>query len=388
MNVLIIHCSYKYRGGEDTVVSEEMRILKKAGVRVELLEFNNDKRTLFKLAQLPFNLSSYRQTCKKLDQFRPDIVHIHNLHFAGSASVLYALKHKQVPFVTTLHNYRLLCPSAILFNNGQVYLKSVEQSFPWDAVKKGVYKNSVLLTLWVSLATKLHQHLGTWQLCSKYIVLTEHAQKVYLNSGLKLGKNKVIVKPNFCSIEIKVEADRSEHFLYVGRLTEEKGIPLLLEVFSTSPHRIKIAGDGPLRQEVLQYSKKFENIEFLDVVKKEDLPALLASCTALVFPSIWFEGMPLTIIEAFATGTPVIASRLGAMESMIENEFNGLHFEAGNKVDLIEKVAQWHSMEPSQKAIFSENARSTYERNYTPEENLEKLLSIYQSVLNGKKTLA
>ncbi len=125
LNVLIIHCSYKYRGGEDTVVSEEMRILKKAGIRVDLLEFQNDRKTLLKLAQLPFNFSSYRQTCKKLDQFKPDVVHIHNLHFAASASVMYALKHKRIPFVTTLHNYRLLCPSATLFNEGRLYLKSV-----------------------------------------------------------------------------------------------------------------------------------------------------------------------------------------------------------------------------------------------------------------------
>ncbi|MBB1286134.1 glycosyltransferase [Flavisolibacter sp. BT320] len=388
MNVLIIHCSYKYRGGEDTVVCEEMRILEKAGIRVDLLEFQNDKRSLLKLIQMPFNFSSYWQTCKKIDRFKPDIVHIHNLHFAGSASVLYALKHKRVPFVTTLHNYRLLCPSAILFNDGQLYLKSVKQIFPWDAIRKGVYKNSKLLTFWVSITTKLHQCLGTWQLCSKYIVLTEHAQKVYLESKLGLGENKLIIKPNFCALPSVTPTSRSEHFLYVGRLTEEKGVRLLLQVFSSNSYRLKIAGDGPLRQEVMQYSEKYDNIEFLDIVKKDDLPDLLASCTALIFPSIWFEGMPLTIIEAFATGTPVIASKLGAMESMIENDFNGLHFEAGCPRALGAKLALWHNMNSLKKATFYKNAQATYKHHYTPEENLEKLLSIYQSVIDEKNTVA
>jgi glycosyltransferase involved in cell wall biosynthesis len=384
---LIVHCSYKYRGGEDTVVDEEMSLLKKAGIQVELLEFQNDKNTLLKLAQMPFNFASYQRTCKTVKQFRPDIVHIHNLHFAGSASVLYALKHKQVPFVITLHNYRMLCPSAILFNGGQLYLKSIEQRFPWDAVKKGIYKNSKLLTFWVSLSTKLHQRLGTWNLSSRYIVLTKHAQQVFLNSGLKLGKNKLIVKPNFCSSTTVVKADRSDQFLYAGRLTEEKGILLLLEVFSSSPYRLKIAGDGPLRQEVQEYSRQYENIEFLGLVKKEDLPAMLAGCTALVFPSIWYEGMPLTIIEAFASGTPVIASKLGAMESMIEDGYNGLHFEAGNKNDLKEKLALWQNMELLHKTTYYQNARLTYEHNYTPEENLEQLLSVYQSVIDEKNTV-
>jgi glycosyltransferase involved in cell wall biosynthesis len=364
-----------------------MNLLKKAGIQVELLEFQNDKSTLLKLAQMPFNFFSYRKTCKKIKQFRPDIVHIHNLHFAGSASVLYALKHLQVPFVITLHNYRMLCPSAILFNEGQLYLKSIEQKFPWDAVKKGVYKNSKLLTFWVSLSTKLHQRLGTWNLSSRYIVLTSHARQVFLNSNLNLGKNKLTVKPNFCSLTTVVKTDRSDHFLYVGRLTEEKGILLLLDVFSSSPYCLKIAGDGPLRQKVQAYSRKYDNIEFLGLVKKENLPALLAECTALIFPSIWYEGMPLTIIEAFASGTPVIASKLGAMESMIEDGHNGLHFEAGNKHDLQEKLAFWQRMELAQRTTYYQNARLTYEQNYTPEENLEQLLSIYQSVIDEKSTI-
>lgn len=365
-----------------------MRILKKAGVRVALLEFNNEKSTLLKLAQLPYNFSSYRRTYKKIAQFKPDIVHIHNLHFAGSASVLYALKRKKIPFVTTLHNYRLLCPSAILFTSGQLYLKSINQGFPWDAVKRGIYRNSKLLTFWVSLSTKIHQWLGTWHLCSQYIVLTEHAKKVYLNSGLKLGANKFTVKPNFYSLPTVVKKERSNHFLYVGRLTEEKGISLLLEVFSLSSYQLKIAGDGPLRQEVQDYCRRYTNIEYLDIVKKEELPVLLADCTALIFPSIWYEGMPLTIIEAFATGTPVIASKLGAMESMIDDNYNGLHFEAGNGNDLKQKLLLWCNMEPLQKANFYSNARSTYTSKYTPEENLEKLLFIYQSVLDGKNTVA
>jgi glycosyltransferase involved in cell wall biosynthesis len=365
-----------------------MRILQNAGINVELLEFKNDQHSFLKLLQLPFNLSSYRRTRNKLEQFRPDVVHIHNLHFAGSPSVLYALKRMNVPFVITLHNYRFLCPSATLYNNGQVYLESIKKKFPWDAIKKGVYKNSKALTFWVSLSSKIHQQLGTWQLCSRYIVLTKHAEKIYLESALQLQKSKLSVKPNFCAAPAVVNSHRSDHFLYVGRLTEEKGIPLLLEVFSKCAYKIKIAGDGPLRPVVQHYSKQYPNIEYLDIVNKDDIPSLLSNCTALVFPSIWYEGMPLTIIEAFATSTPVIASRLGAMESMIEHNSNGLHFDANSAEDLKAKLDQWQKMEPFEKESFYHNARNTYEQSYTPEKNLEKLLSIYQSVIDEKNAVA
>ncbi|RYY06958.1 MAG: glycosyltransferase, partial [Sphingobacteriaceae bacterium] len=308
MKVLVIHTGYQYKGGEDTVVAEEIKLLQAAGVTVKLVEFNNHQNVLWKLLTLPFNLQSYIKTKKTITAFQPDVVHIHNLHFGGSPSVIYAIKRSKVPFVVTIHNYRLLCPSGILFHNGKLFLDSLHQNFPWKAVQLGVYKNSKLITFWVSLSMYLHQKSGTWKLCNKFILLSEHARKLFLNSKLGLTSSQLVVKPNFCSVPKLQEQKVEDYFLYVGRLSEEKGIMLLLSVFSSSEYPIKIAGDGPLKHEVINYSSKYPNIEFLGSLDKTQVFTLLQSCTALVFPSIWYEGMPLTIIEAFACGTPVISS--------------------------------------------------------------------------------
>lgn len=387
MKVLIIHTTYKYKGGEDTVVEEEMKLLRANAVTVKLLEFNNDKNAALKLLQLPFNFQSYIKTRKKLQAYKPDVIHIHNLHFGASPSVIYAIKKSKIPFVFTLHNYRLLCPSAILFYKGKPFLNSIHQSFPWKAIEMGVYKSSKIITFWVSLSAQIHKWLGTWKKCNKYIVLSEHAKKIFLQSALQLTARQIEVKPNFCAAPPLKEPVASDYFLYVGRLSEEKGIQMLLQVFSLCNYKIKIAGDGPLKDEVIKYSSKHTNIQFLGSLNKEDVFSLLQSSSALVFPSIWYEGMPLTIIEAFACGTPVIASKLGAMETMISHKYNGLHFHPENVNDLIHKLHEWQNLKEEEKAIYRINALKTHEQYYTPEKNAEQLLAIYTSVIAEKKVI-
>ncbi|RYY06782.1 MAG: glycosyltransferase [Sphingobacteriaceae bacterium] len=227
----------------------------------------------------------------------------------------------------------------------------------------------------------IHHKLGTWKNCNKYIVLNEHARKLFLNSNLQLTEKQLVVKPNFNSVSAMQVQKRGDHFLYVGRLSEEKGIMLLLSVFSACSYNIKIAGDGPLKQDVIQYASKYPNIEFLGSVNQSAILALMQQCTALVFPSLWFEGMPLTIIEAFACSTPIIASKLGAMETMITSGYNGLHFEVNNSTDLQKKLDDWINLDQIKKSQYQENTLLTYNNNYTSEKNIAQLLQIYNEVI-------
>lgn len=387
MKVLLIHCAYKFRGGEDTVVAEEKKLLEAAGVEVNLLQFTNDEHTALNVIQLPFNMGSYRQTKKKIAAFRPDVVHIHNLHFAASPSVLYAIRHSGTPVVCTLHNYRLICPSALLFHKGKAFLSSISRPFPWKAVKEGVYKNSRVLTFWMALSMQLHHWAKTWRYCNRFIVLTQYAKEIFMRSKLGLRDEQVVVKPNFTSLPFVPGVERGDHFLYAGRLSEEKGIRLMLDLFASLPCQIKFAGDGPLKDDVVRACSAHPNMEYLGVLKKETLLAELASASALLFPSIWFEGMPLTIIEAFACSTPVIASRLGAMDDMITPHRNGLHFEAGDSQSLKAAIEEWQGLSPKEKEAYQRDARRTYETFYTPQKNAEQLLAIYAAVIK-ESTLA
>jgi glycosyltransferase involved in cell wall biosynthesis len=379
MKVLIVHAVYKFVGGEETVVSEEVKLLQSKGMDVEVIWFSNDRHTLLKLLLLPFNIFSYFKMRKKLREFRPDIVHIHNLHFAASPSVLYAIKKEQVPVVMTLHNFRIICPSGMLYANGKLFLHSLRGNFPLKAVMDGVYKNR-LVTFWLALSMQLHKWMQTWKIVNRFIVLTEHAKGILLSSPLRVAARQVVVKPNFSSYSNTAVSEKQSYFLYVGRLSEEKGIQVLLKAFSLVNFPLKIAGDGPLKKEVLDAAAAHPNIEFLGKRNKEEIAGLMSNCSALVFTSIWYEGMPLTIIESFASGAPVIASRLGAMESMITHGYNGLHFEVGNPLALSAALARWMQFSEQEKNEYRRKARLTYTQVYTPEENAVRLLSIYRSV--------
>lgn len=384
MKVLLIHTSYKYKGGEDDVVSNELELLRSNGVTADLLQFSNAKNTLLKFLQLPFNISSYYKTQEKLKTFKPDIVHVHNLHFGGSPAVIAALKKAKVPFVLTLHNYRLLCPSATLCNKGEIFLHSLKKPFSWKAVNEAVYHHSKLLTFWVSLSIQFHHWLGTWDAGSRYIVLSEHSNSIFRNSILRRVSSRIIIKPNFCYAPSHNIVRKGNFYLYVGRLSEEKGIMLLLNTFSSLQLPLKIVGSGPLKEEVKAHCIRFSNIEYLDFRSKEDVTKLLENCSALIFPSLCFETFGMVIIEAFATGTAVIASRLGSMQNTVSDRFNGLHFKAGDKNDLAEKINMWEHLKAEEKEVYRTNARCTYEQ-YSPEKNSKQLLSIYDTVLNEER---
>jgi glycosyltransferase involved in cell wall biosynthesis len=384
MRVLVVHTSYRYKGGEDMVVEAEAKLLASQGYEVEVYLFSNEGNPLPNLLQLPFNISSYFKMIKKIKLFKPDLVHLHNLHFAASPSVIYAVQKCKVPMVMTLHNFRLLCPSATLFFNGKLFTDSLQQSFPFSAVKQGVYRNS-LMTFWMAVSMKLHQWLGTYRIPAKVIVLTVHAKKIFKQSAVSFCPDQLVVKPNFAFASVAGKPVRSSGFLYIGRLSEEKGIRVLLETFASTAAEIRIAGDGPLKELVQTYSSRYKNIVYIGNLAKDQVQREMSQAAALIFPSVWYEGMPLTIIEAYAAGLPVIASNLGAMSTMIEDGYNGLHFAPGDSKDLQLKIESWMNLLIEQQELYSRNAIRTFSTHYSPETNVAQLIKIYQSVVTGKE---
>jgi glycosyltransferase involved in cell wall biosynthesis len=175
-----------------------------------------------------------------------------------------------------------------------------------------------------------------------------------------------------------------DFFLFIGRLSEEKGINCLLDALISTELKLKIGGNGPLIGIVQDISEKYSNIQYLGNLDREQVQQYMQESTALIFPSIWYETFGLVIIEAFSLGLPVIAGNLGAMSSMIKDGYNGLLFEAGNSADLQAKLIEWHNKSQKEKELFSKNAYQTYLENYTPEKNLSQLMAIYNSVIRNK----
>lgn len=390
MKVAILHTCYKIRGGEDGVVAHESRCLEEAGIEVTRLFFNNDgslPTRMMRLLLAPFNPFVFRRVTRWLKRERPDVLHVHNWHFAASPAVFLAARRLGVPVVHSLHNFRLLCPSATLLHNNQLFFDSVHRPFPWLAVRHGVYNNSRLLTFWLAATVALHKRLGTWQGIDRYLVLSENAGALALSSHLRLRAGQVAVK---CNSVPDVQAEprlRGDHFLFVGRLSEEKGIRSLLVAFAQSGLSLRILGEGPLQELVEAQAATHPNIRYLGLGGRTQVIAELQLCTALIFPSIWLEGFPLVMIEAFACATPIIAARMGAMQEIVADGRNGLHFTAGDAADLASKTRQWQQLAEAGRQVIGHTARSDYERLYTPLVNTRKLLDVYRALLHEKGTV-
>jgi glycosyltransferase involved in cell wall biosynthesis len=386
LKVLIVHTLYQQKGGEDIVFQNELDILSTSN-EVNNIVFHNKNGCLGMVQYLLslWNVFAARKLENKIIEFKPDVIHFHNLHFGAGPLVIRKAKKYGIQVVVTLHNYRLLCPSATLLHKNKIFTHSIQASFPWSAISEKVYRDSLVQTFWLGFINWFHKKVGTWQKVDKYITLTTFSKQIFLQSHLNLRHNKIVVKPNFVHTFTNNTLDRTNVFLFVGRLSEEKGIDCLIISFTSTSFLLRIAGAGPLKGKVEDVASQNRNIRFLGSLNEKEIHAEMLQCTALIFPSICYEGMPMTILEAFASGTPIIASKLGAMESMITDGYNGLHFEAGNINDLKSKLKIWQDLPESQKEEFRKNARRTYEQYYTPEKNKEQLMSIYSSVINQEK---
>jgi len=390
MRILIIHNHYQHPGGEDTVVAQEKQLLAQTE-HVELLAFHNRKgwQGMWQTFWSPWNIWAGQRVRRAIKRYKPDIIHIHNLHYAVGPIAIRIAKRQGVPVVMTLHNYRLICPSATLFFNGELFINSLQARFPWRAVRLGVHSHSRLKTFWLALTIWLHKKWGTWQMTDRYITLTDFAKQLFIDSSLGVPAEKYVTKPNFAATDERrdqpMDQSETDHFLFIGRLTEEKGIDILLKAFAGTDFRLQVVGDGPLRNTVMDAVRTSPNITYLGALERAAITPLLTSCTALIFPSIWYEGMPMTLLDAFAAGTPVIASDLGAMRSMVNDGQNGWLFAPGDAQALREKAKLWLDTDNAYRQHLGNGARLSYKLLYTAKRNQLLLAAIYGAVIESHR---
>lgn len=390
MRILLVHNHYKQTGGEDTVFFTEAALLEEHGHTVEKLTFSNKdvNSTAEKLQAalgIVYNPKGARAVEEKIKQFRPDVVHVHNFFPLVSPAVFYVCQKLNVPVVTTLHNYRFICPSAYLHYHGKLHMENVHKVFPVNAILDGAYRDSRFQTASVVLTTGIHKLLGTWRnKVDLFIALTPGAAKLFQKSSLNPRPEQLVVKPNFTADLGLGDREREDYFLYVGRLSPEKGLETLLKAHARHPFKLKIIGDGPLRSMVEAHAAKHPSLKYLGYQKRDQVIEELKSAKSLIFPSEWPEMFGMSIIEAFSTGTPVIASKIGGGEYLVQHQRNGLHYTPGDAQALVKQVELLQQL-PDLARTLGQNARKSYEHNYTPEANYAMLLQIYEQAIRTKQ---
>ncbi len=255
MRVLLVHNFYQIPGGEDSVVLEELSMLKRNGLDVELFSVTNDDihGTSGRMAAafgVIYSPRARRALSRKLTEFLPDVVHIHNFFPLLSPSVLDACRDAGVPCVVTLHNFRILGPAALVDAEKIVRERRLQHSC-WWTVPKRLYRNSAAATLAFAAMVEFHKWIGTWaRKVDSFIALTNRAKQIFTAGGLPA--ERIIVKPNCVARPPAFAGLRRDGALFVGRLDEQKGVGVLLQAWKDIDCPLRIIGDGPLSELVRQ----------------------------------------------------------------------------------------------------------------------------------------
>ncbi len=386
MRILIIHNQYQHIGGEDFVMGQEMEALRK-NHEVDLYTVRNVKGLKGYLQYLlyPINWPEVKKIKERINEFKPDIIHIHNMHYALGPLFILHIQKMKIPMLMTLHNFRLICPSATLFYDGNIYLNSINSDFPWDAVKKKVLENSYFKTFWTAFTYWIHRKRGTFNAISRFITLSEFSKSIFAKSKLNVPLDKFVVKPNFVKVAEVTKEYPSDYFVYVGRLSEEKGIIPLLHAWKATDHKIKIFGTGPLQKEVELIVSNSPNMQYMGFQDKQTLSNQIASASAVIVPSVCNESMPLAVLEAYALGTPVIASSIGILTEMVVPLYTGLLFDPHNHINMVQTLAEWKSL-PKEKILeIKANCQKEYLQKYSQPIVMNELEKIYNEVLAESK---
>ena len=376
--ILIVHNAYQQRGGEDSVVDSEITLLRSHGHEVATYFRNNDDITSMpavKVAiQTLWSSTTVTELTALINLFKPDVIHVHNTLPLISPAVYWVANRAGVPIVQTLHNFRLNCISALYLRDNKICEDCVGH-LPWRGVKHKCYRDSTTASTVLAGVLTLHRVLGTYKnKVSRYIALNDFCRNKFIQGGLPA--DLLAVKPNFVDAPLPLKLPR-HGILFVGRLSVEKGIESLAKAADLlSDPQLRVVGDGA-QAALLDHIEGVSKVGLLpsDKVRQE-----MNSALAFVIPSIWYENFPRTIVEAFAAGLPVIASRIGALADIVTDGETGLLFDPGNAQDLAHKMA-WALNHPEQMAIMGQKARAVYDEKYTSEQNYMQLIDIYRSVI-------
>ena len=387
--VLLVHDYYQVPGGEDVVVANEKHLLETHGHAAALYARRNEEISrmgaLEKIRSalgMFFSIRTYREVRRSIRENRISLVHVHNTLPLIGPAVYYAALREGVPVVQTVHNFRLLCPNALFYRDGHICEDCTKKGLHC-AVKHRCYRGSRLQTVLCVLSTRLHRALKTYSRLH-YITLTDFNRQKLLALG-QIPPENVSVKPNFVepSETIVPYAARENQVVYIGRLDALKGIRLLLEAWaryerSGGGMKLIICGTGPEETWCREYltREKLKQAELRGFVPNSAARALMGQSKALILPTQWYEGFPMTIVEAFSVATPVICSDLGNAGSLISDGVTGFKFPA----DSAERLAQTLNRLQHAESV-SEGALKTYQENFTAEANYRQLMAIYSKAM-------
>ncbi len=390
MKILLAHNFYRSSSpsGEDAVYKNERALICEHADVVTYERYSDDigspdlVRRVRTALDVSWSKKTYQEISSLIAREKPDLAHFHNTFPLISPSAYAACRAHGVRVVQTVHNYRLVCANAFLMRKGKVCEQCLGGNL-FPALRYRCYRNSLPATSALVLSLASNRWRGTYQRdVDCYIALTQFAADKLIAAGLPA--QRFAIKPNFLPDDVEPGTGDGGYAVFVGRLSEEKGVLTLLSAWDQlREFPLRILGDGPLRGGLERIASELRlPVTFLGTRDKADVLRIIKDATVLVLPSEWYEGFPMVILEAFACGTPVVASRIGGLPAIVREGYNGANFEPCDPNDLartLRRVLQDADLLSS----FRANAYRDFRANYTPTANIRQLLTLYGNILEG-----
>lgn len=384
-NILIVHNHYVVSGGEDSVVRNEKELLESRGHKVILYTRDNKEIANMSRAQKMgmvcsylFSFKTYFDICSLIVKEKIDVVHVHNTLSLISPSVYYAAVSKKIPIIQIVHNFRLICPNALLYRKNKICERCIKEGLHC-AIKNNCYHDSFFQTLLCVMGLKLHRSIGIYKKIH-YICLTEFNREKLLEGMRKhIKKEKVFIKPNFVEdvydeLPKKVREIPYQYCIYAGRLEESKGILELAAAWREMKDvpALVICGSGPAENELKEMIVKQDNIVYLGKMSHEKTLDLIFYAEALIFPSGLYEGFPMTILESMMCGTPIICRNIGNGADIVKKIREDMLYNTENELYDILRRKDYEDC--------GQDFRKAYVTSYSPEVNYQKYQEILMSV--------
>ena len=389
MKILLVHNFYgsSAPSGENQVFKNEKKMLEENGHDVITYVTNSDElRNAGVLGKIkgglltPWNPQTIKKIRKIVYNFEPQIAHVHNTFPIISPSVFVGLS--DVKTALTFHNYRYFCPNGIPMRNGKLCTKCMDRGTTIYALKHGCYRKSRLASVPLVAASGIIKSKKILQnYVQGYIVFSEFQKTKLIQQGL--DEEKIFIKPNFNEVQSTYDNfdSRDDKVVFVGRLSEEKGINDLLiawQKLENSGIKLEIIGDGNDLDQYVMMSKKSKSIKFLGKLSHSETQLHISKAKLLVVPSRWYEGFPMVLTEAFANGTPVAVSNLGPLPEIVRSA-KGAVFENSNPNSLYNSLTTLLNDDKLLR-LMSISGRDYYLKNLTKEQNYKSLMRIYDAL--------
>jgi glycosyltransferase involved in cell wall biosynthesis len=381
MRILIVHSRYLSGpvSGENAVVEDEARLLSEGGHTVDLWQPTPTGVSGIGLLRTGIDAVWCRNAIEEIGQRtrvnRAEIVHFHNLFPALSPAALRASSAEGVASVMTLHNYRLMCLPSTFLRDDRICEDCLGRA-PWRGVIHRCYRDSFLGSAAMAISLSVHRSLGTFNRIARYLAVSEFVRRKYVEAGFPASQIKV--KSNFAWPTARREGP-GDHFLFLGRLSPEKGARTVIDAWTGTTDKLLVVGEGPEGDRLRRAAPG--NVEFVGSVPQQEVSRFLRGARALLVPSLWYEAQPRVILEAYAAGVPVIASRIGGLPELVHEDVSGLLVTPNDPAAWAAAVEQL--LDDRRAERLGEGAHRLWAERHSPEQGLKALEENYRAALTG-----